>query len=106
VNKLRMLVFDVEVLNKFYPEDYDLEEYATALKEVIVRNNESALETIGIALKFIKEHDYKDILYYWSMLEYLSQQELEAQSRINDSIDALMPRRLVEKRRIHTPILD
>jgi len=94
VNRLRMLLFDVEVLRKFFAERYDIEEYEKSLRNLIIRYNESALETIDIALRFMKKHDYKDILYYWDTFEFLSQQELIVQSRINASIDTLIPEEL------------
>jgi len=94
VNRLRMLLFDVEVLRKFFPERYDIEEYEKSLRTLIISYNESALETIDIALRFMKKHDYRDILYYWDTFEFLSQQELDVQSRISASIDTLVPEEL------------
>lgn len=89
VNKLRMLIFDLEVLNRFFAEKYDTETYEKSVKDLVIRYNESALETMELALRFMKKHDYKDILYYWTTFEFLVQQELEAQSKINASIDML-----------------
>ena len=94
VNKLRMLIFDVEVIKKFYPEKYNLAEYAESIKEAATRYNESAIETIELALKFMRKHSYEDILYYWSVLEYLTQQELSAQSKVDKTISTLTPRTL------------
>jgi len=94
VNKLRMLIFDIEIIKKFYPEKYNLPEYAESIKEAITGYNESAIETIELALKFMQEHDYDDILYYWTTLNYLTQQELSAQSKIDKKISNLTPKTL------------
>lgn len=94
VNKLRMLIFDVEVLNRFFAEKYDTEKYEKSIRDLVIRYNESALETIELALRFMKKHDYGDILYYWDTFEFLVQQELEAQSQISASIEMLVPEEL------------
>jgi len=96
VNKLRMLIFDMEVIKKFYPEKYNLTEYAESIKEAITGYNESAIETIELALKFMQEHDYDDILYYWTALNYLTQQERSAQSKIDKKISTLTPKTLTK----------
>ncbi|MCW4044222.1 MAG: B12-binding domain-containing radical SAM protein [Candidatus Bathyarchaeota archaeon] len=91
VNQLRMLLFDIEVIKKFYPEKYRLSEYAEAVKNAVTRYNESAIETIEMALKFMRQHSYDDILYYWDALDFLTQQELAAQSKVDQLINTLTP---------------
>lgn len=98
VNRLRMLVLDTEIIKKFYPEKYNLAEYAESIKEAITRYNESAIETIKIALRFMQKHSYDDILYYWNALDYLTQQELSAQAKTNKLITTLTPKRSKKKR--------
>jgi radical SAM superfamily enzyme YgiQ (UPF0313 family) len=94
VNKLRMRIFDVEVLHRFFFRRYDIEDYEDSLNNLITRYNKSALETIGLSLRFVKKYDYKDILTHWDAMEYLTQQELEVQSRISATIDTLAPQEL------------
>ncbi len=91
VNKLRMLYLDVQIIGKFYPERFNLDEYAKSVKEAIISYNNSALETIEIALNFMRKHDYKDILYFWKTLEVLTQQEISAQLAIDKRIKNLSP---------------
>ena len=91
VNKLRTLVFDLQVIRKFHLAEYDIKQYAKSIKEAVIKYNESALETIEIALKFMRNHAYEDILYYWNALDFLSQQELSSQSKIDRIISTLAP---------------
>jgi len=71
-----------------------MEKYEKLIRDLVMSYNESALETIELALRFMKKHDYEDILYYWDTFEFLVQQELEAQSRISASIEMLVPEEL------------
>ena len=91
LNKLRLLIFDIEVIKKFYPDQYCLNEYIKSIKEIIIKYNNSAVETIEMALKFMRNHDYDEILYYWNSLDYLTQQELTSQSKINKMVSKLDP---------------
>jgi len=86
-----MFYLDVQIIGKFYPERFNLDEYAKSVKEAIISYNNSALETIEIALNFMRKHDYKDILYFWKTLEVLTQQEISAQLAIDKRIKNLSP---------------
>lgn len=96
VNKLRMLIFDLEVLNRFFPGKYDTEQYEKSIKDLVKRYNHSTLETIELALRFLKKHDYEDILYHWDAFEFLMQQELKTQSQINSQVEMLIPEALAQ----------
>ena len=89
VNKLRILLFDVEVLNRFFIEKYDVKQYEESVRKLVMRYNESALETIRLAHDFLKKHDYEDVLRYWDAFELLAQQELNVHSEINRSMENL-----------------
>jgi len=93
VNKLQLLAFDVEVLNRFFSERYDVPAYEKAVKQLTNRFNESALETIEIALKFMREHDYDDIIYYRDSLEFLAQQEQDIHASIAEAARRIVPER-------------
>jgi anaerobic magnesium-protoporphyrin IX monomethyl ester cyclase len=92
VNKLRLLYLDVEIIRKFYPNRFNLDEYANSLRNTIIDYNESALETLEIALNFMRKHDYEDILYFWTTLEFLTRQEISSQSSIDKRITTLVPK--------------
>lgn len=92
VNKLRMLYLDVQIIGKFYPERFELNEYANSVREAIISYNNSAIETIERVLNFMRKHDYKDILYFWGTLEFVSQQEISRQLALDKRIKLLNPK--------------
>jgi anaerobic magnesium-protoporphyrin IX monomethyl ester cyclase len=94
LNKLQFYDFDVEVLKKFYSQKVDVKLYEQSVAEEIVRYNQSVLETVGMALNFISNHDYEDALFNWEALNYLSRQEHLVEAEIEKELMQLEPQRL------------
>lgn len=90
--RFQMLKFDHKVLDKFYPGQFNLEVYSQRIKHLTQRYNDSALETLNLALDFIEKHSYEEILHYWWIIENLVHEELEAQSRISALLNRLTPK--------------
>jgi radical SAM superfamily enzyme YgiQ (UPF0313 family) len=90
--KFQMLKFDNKVLEKFFPGQFNLDVYSQRIKQLTQRYNDSALESLNLALDFIEKHSYEEILHYWWLIENLVQEELEAQSRISASLSRLTPK--------------
>jgi anaerobic magnesium-protoporphyrin IX monomethyl ester cyclase len=80
--RLQMLKFDGKVLEKFFTGQFDLEDYSNRIKQLTQRYNDSALETLNLALDFIEMHSYEEILQYWWIIENLVKEELAVQSKI------------------------
>ncbi len=94
VNRLQFAKFDSVALEKFFPNRYDTKKYSNNIRNLINRCNESALETMSMAVKFMEKRSYEDILYYWEVLEMLVQQELNVQEDIKRKIELLSPTEL------------
>jgi anaerobic magnesium-protoporphyrin IX monomethyl ester cyclase len=94
VNRLQFAKFDSVALEKFFPNRYDTKKYSNNIRNLIKRCNESALETMSMAVKFMEKRSYEDILYYWEVLEMLVQQELNVQEDIKRKIEMLSPTEL------------
>ena len=92
VGRRQMFKFDCKVLEKFYPDKFNAEAYSKRLKHLMQRYNNSALETLNLALNFVEKHSYKELLSYWEILETLVHEELEVQSKINSSLNNLTPK--------------
>lgn len=91
VNILQLAKFDSVVLEKFFSDKYDTQTYSKSIKELTNRFNESALETMSMAVKLMEKLSYEEILYYWEMLEMLSMQELNVQKDIISKLRSLSP---------------
>ena len=83
--------FDSVVLEKFFSDKYDTQKYSKSVRSLTNRCNESALETMSLAVKFMEKRSYEEILYHWEMLELLGQQELDVQKDIIEKIKSLNP---------------
>jgi len=57
-----------------------------SIKKLTNRFNESAIETIHKAIEFMEDKDYKEILFYWDLLNMLLIQELNVQEQIEKEI--------------------
>jgi anaerobic magnesium-protoporphyrin IX monomethyl ester cyclase len=91
VSLLQSAKFDSVMLKKFFPDKYDTQTYSMCIKNLTNRCNESALETMSMAVKFMKKLSYEEILYNWEMLEMLGQQELNVQKDIKNEAKLLSP---------------
>jgi anaerobic magnesium-protoporphyrin IX monomethyl ester cyclase len=90
--RLQMLKFDNKVLERFFPGQYNLEDYSRRIKHLTRRFNNSALESLELALGFIQKQSYEENLNHWWTIENLVSEELEEQSRINALVGRLTPR--------------
>lgn len=91
VNLLQSAKFDSIVVKKFFSDKYDTQLYSKCINSLTNRCNESALETVSLALKYMKKRSYEEILYHWEVLEMLSQQELDVQKDIKSKVRLLNP---------------
>jgi radical SAM superfamily enzyme YgiQ (UPF0313 family) len=89
VERLRLAKFDVMVLDKFFSDRYDAKSYASSVKELIRQSNDSALETLALATSFARRHTEEEIYKYWSVLENLGREELDAEERRTSALDWL-----------------
>jgi anaerobic magnesium-protoporphyrin IX monomethyl ester cyclase len=94
VGRMQMFKFDCRVVEKFYPDKFDVERYSKQLNHLIQRYNDSALETLTLALNFVEKHSYKEILRNWGILETLANEELEVQSKIHSLLTNLNPSKI------------
>jgi anaerobic magnesium-protoporphyrin IX monomethyl ester cyclase len=89
VERLRLAKFDGMVLNKFFSDRYDAKSYTREVKELIRQSNDSALETLALTTGFARRHTEEEIYKCWSVLENLSQEEMEVEERITSALDWL-----------------
>ena len=89
VERLRIAKFDSMILNKFLSDKYDVYTYEKSLKELIQKSNDSALETLNIALNFMKKRKEDEIYSNWVLLEQLASEERYRESYITSSLDKL-----------------
>jgi radical SAM superfamily enzyme YgiQ (UPF0313 family) len=85
VNMLQMAKYGAIIQSKFSLEHSDLN-YLKSIKKLTNRFNESAIETIHKAIEFMEDKDYKEILFYWDLLNMLLIQELNVQEQIEKEI--------------------
>jgi anaerobic magnesium-protoporphyrin IX monomethyl ester cyclase len=88
---LQIAKFDFIILDKFFSDEYDTKAYAKSIRKLTVRCNESVIETLNLAIKFMENRSREEILSYWDMMELLGKQELSVQSRIIEDLDHLAP---------------
>jgi anaerobic magnesium-protoporphyrin IX monomethyl ester cyclase len=89
VNLLQLAKFDTAVLAKF-SDRQDTPQYKQAVQDLTRQCNESALETMSLAVRFMKERDYGEILQTWQILQYFGQKEVETQRQITEALHRLM----------------
>lgn len=90
VERLRFAKFDTAVVAKFLAQSYEAPAYAEAVRRLIQECNESALETISLATRFIETHDETQILVNWDFFQGLAGQELVTEQRLGAQLDRLM----------------
>jgi radical SAM superfamily enzyme YgiQ (UPF0313 family) len=89
VDRFRSARKDAVIVKKFFPDRYT-PAFSESVTTLIKTFNDSAFETMHKALRFMEQKSYDDILYYWSILDMLSKQELDIQSRIGAALDKLV----------------
>lgn len=82
VNRLQFAKLDCVLLDRFFPDKYDTKAYAESIRKLTLRCNESAIETLNMAIRFMENRSREEILSYWDMMDLLGRQELGVQLRI------------------------
>jgi anaerobic magnesium-protoporphyrin IX monomethyl ester cyclase len=88
--RLRLAKFDVSVVNKFLSHEHDAQSYAEAVRELIRRTNDLALEKMSLAVDFMEKRSGEEILDGWQFLELLAQEERDMEFHITALLDRLM----------------
>jgi radical SAM superfamily enzyme YgiQ (UPF0313 family) len=91
VYQLQLAKADALIIEKFLPEKYDAMAYAERVKSLTQIFNESCVETMRLAVKFMESRSYEDVLYYWEMLNILSAQECDVQERVSSALKNSIP---------------
>ncbi len=91
VNRLQFAKLDCVLLEKFFPDKYDTKAYAESVRKLTLRCNESALETLNLAIGFMESRTREEILSYWDMMDLLGRQDLGVQSRILEEMASIVP---------------
>ena len=89
-NLIQLAKFDLFILTRFFPDRYDLDAYKTKLLAYINRCNDSILETMSTALRFMEALSYHDIVANWGFLGNLSQQEMHLQYGLETALKQLI----------------
>ncbi|MCE8424089.1 MAG: radical SAM protein [Candidatus Methanoperedens sp.] len=90
VNKLQFAQFNSVVLDKFYFYLFDTQAYSESIKNITKKCNDCTIETITRAEKFMENKSYEDILQNWHVLKDMTEQTLNAQSRIEAELDSML----------------
>jgi hypothetical protein len=90
VERLRFIKFDCAVLEKFYPGQYDVSSYKSAVRDLIRQCNETALETLSMAARLMENVSENKVFDYWPILQQLELEEKSAELRIGATLDRLM----------------
>lgn len=90
VERLRFAKFDACVLRRFRSSEYKVDDYESAVRELIREANESALDLMQFTLAFIGKNSQEKIVQHWQILEDMRQQELANQQKIRFRLDCLM----------------
>jgi kynurenine formamidase len=77
------------ILKKFFSQRYDAQSFEEAVKDLIQKSNDSALEILAMATRFMKERGEEEIYRRWPLLESLAGEELEAEEGITLFLDRL-----------------
>ncbi len=88
--RLRFAKLDVSLVKKFFSNKYDAEAYATAIRELIRRSNEEALEKMSMALHFMADRSQEEIINDWWILEQLVYEEKTVEAQLTATLDWLM----------------
>ena len=90
VERLRFAKFDSIVVQRFFSDRFDAEAYQKHVRELIRRCNESALNTLSLAAKFVDALTEEQIIDRWPLLDRWAHAELEEEARIGADLDRLM----------------
>lgn len=90
VERLRFAKFDLALLDRFFSEKYDVARYASNLKALIAQCNESAIETLSLAVRLMEKHSETEIMDHWSLLSRWQQSEWETEHRVDTALDSLL----------------
>jgi anaerobic magnesium-protoporphyrin IX monomethyl ester cyclase len=91
VERLRFAKFDACVVRKFFPSRHDGEAYGEAVQQLIRESNESAIEIMSLAARFVEEREEEeDIARHWALLHELAEQEWAVERRISMALDLVM----------------
>lgn len=88
--RLRFAKLDVSLVEKFFADQYDAQEYARAVRELIRRSNEEALEKMSMAFHFMANRSQEEIIKNWWILEQLVYEEKVAEAQLSAALDRLM----------------
>lgn len=91
VYQLQHAKVDAIIIDKYLPEKYDARAYIERIKSLTKTFNESCVETMRMAVKFIESRSYEEVLYYWEMLDLLSAQEHDTQERVSSALKNSIP---------------
>jgi hypothetical protein len=91
VGRMQMFRFDCKVVEKYYKTRCAVDRYSQELRQLMKRYNDSALETLNLALNFIEKQSYEENLSDWIMLNILVNEELKVHSNIHSLLDNLAP---------------
>ncbi len=89
--RLSMLRFDCEVLKRFHPSKFNIEEYDKQITHLTQEYDASALKTLNTALDYLEGRDLARLEGNCSFLDQLTKLELAAQSKIEISVNSLYP---------------
>jgi hypothetical protein len=89
VERLRLAKFDAIVLNKFFSDKYDSDSYARAVRALIQRCNDIALEKMSLSANFMDKRNEEDILNNWQFLQSMAEEEKYVESQISSYLDWL-----------------
>jgi len=89
VERLRVAKFDSMILNKFFSDKYNVSQYDERLRDLIRRSNDSALETLNMALNFMKERNEDEIYSDWILLEQIAENERFREANIITELNNL-----------------
>lgn len=90
VERLRHAKFDAIVLNKFFSDKYNSDSYARAIRDLIQRSNDIALEKMSLSANFMAKRNEEEILYNWQFLQSLAEEVKYTESQISSYLDWLM----------------
>jgi radical SAM superfamily enzyme YgiQ (UPF0313 family) len=88
--QLRFAKLDVSLVKKFFAAKYDANEYASAVRELIRRSNEEALEKMSMAIHFMADRSQEEIINNWWILEQLVYEEKAVEAQLTAALDWLM----------------
>ncbi|MBN1136216.1 MAG: B12-binding domain-containing radical SAM protein [Anaerolineae bacterium] len=88
--RLRFAKLDVAVVRKYFSAQYDAQAYAAAVRDLIRRSNEEALEKMSMAVHFMASRTQAEIVGDWLALELLVQEEKRVEAQLSAALEWLM----------------